>query len=318
MNGVIDTRDRLALGVNPCGEQPLEDRECCTLAELYLPKIPDRATWRRVIKHAYRYAKLITIASEHMQGRSREVMLRNRRIGLSVTGVTQFLATHGMDELISWLNDGYAHVDRYDGLYSQWYGVPRSIRMTTVKPSGNTSVTFGVTPGAHYSVAGRYHIRRVNNIPLDSPLVAHLADCGYPVEQSAYTPGTACISFPVDMGADVPGEDEVSLEDQLELACTLQRYWSGNAVSLTGKFDPAVYSPADLANVIGSVDRRLKTLSVLPLGNDTYAQMPYERLDATQYEALITNLRPAKVAEVAASAQVADLYCDSDRCEVTP
>jgi ribonucleoside-triphosphate reductase len=319
MNKVVDTRDSRAIGVNPCGEQPLEDRELCTLTELYLPNIPDRDTLHRTIKHAYRYGKIVTLASGWMNDdTSAEAMQRNRRIGLSVTGVAQFVAKHGEAELVSWLNDAYGHVSYYDKLYSQWYKVPQSIRMTSVKPSGTLSTMAGVTPGAHYSVAGRYYTRRIT-ISASSPLVDHFQSCGYTVEPSLHTPGDALVCFPVDAGSDVPAEDEVSLEQQIHMAQLLQRYWSGNAVSFTGKFDPKVYSPGDLARIVGEAQHKLKTLSLLPLGNDVYPQMPYEKMTPAEYGKAVENLQPTAIAEVAKHGvhDKRDAWCESDRCEVS-
>jgi adenosylcobalamin-dependent ribonucleoside-triphosphate reductase len=318
MNKVIDTRDDKAIGFNPCGEQPLEDGEMCTLTEIYLPNIPDRATLRRVIKHAYRYAKVVTIASEQIKGaRTREVMMRNRRIGLSMTGITQFLAKHGMDELISWLNDAYAHVARYDKLYSQWYRIPQSIRMTSVKPSGTVSTMAGVTPGVHFSVAGRYYMRRIN-LPARSPLMDGLAAAGYHLENSVTSSNSVVASFPVDMGADVQSEQDVSLEYQIDVAAVLQRYWSGNAVSFTGKFQRDLYSPDVLANIIGDAGKRLKALSLLPLEDDLYPQMPYEAMSAEDYDVATRKLSPINVPSVAQFGvhEVEDAYCDGEACEV--
>jgi hypothetical protein len=41
-------------------------------------------------------------------------MLRNRRIGCSVSGVTQFISRHGLHALKEWLTKGYANIAAYD------------------------------------------------------------------------------------------------------------------------------------------------------------------------------------------------------------
>ena len=63
-------------------------------------------------------------------------MLRNRRIGCSVSGVAQFITNRGLDELKEWLNDGYDVIQKWDKQYSDWMTVPNSIKTTSVKPSG--------------------------------------------------------------------------------------------------------------------------------------------------------------------------------------
>ena len=66
-------------------------------------------------------------------------MLRNRRIGCSVSGVAQFITNRGIDELKEWLNDGYDVIQEWDKQYSDWLAVPNSIKTTSVKPSGTVS-----------------------------------------------------------------------------------------------------------------------------------------------------------------------------------
>ena len=41
-------------------------------------------------------------------------MLRNRRIGCSVSGVAQFITNRGLGELKDWLNDGYDVIQEWD------------------------------------------------------------------------------------------------------------------------------------------------------------------------------------------------------------
>ena len=66
-------------------------------------------------------------------------MLRNRRIVCSVSGVAQFITTHGMEELRTWLESGYDTIQNWDKQYSDWFAVPKSIKTTSVKPSGTVS-----------------------------------------------------------------------------------------------------------------------------------------------------------------------------------
>ena len=48
-------------------------------------------------------------------------MLRNRRIGCSVSGVTQFITNRGLGTLKDWLNDGYDVIQKWDNQYSDWF-----------------------------------------------------------------------------------------------------------------------------------------------------------------------------------------------------
>ena len=316
MNKVSDTSDK-AIGFNPCAEQPLEDREMCTLADLYLPNI-SASERRKVVKHAYRYAKIVTIANQFIRDtKSREVMLRNRRIGLSQTGVAQYYEAHGPDILAGTLEEMYGYVQRYDALYSQWYRVPSSIRTTSIKPSGTVSLLANSTPGAHFAVAGQYYLRRVN-MRAGSPLAIMLAELGYPVEPSVYSEDTWVVSFPEKLPHAVRSEAEVPIAEQLLVAQILARYWADNNPSVTLKIDRDKVSVSDVVDILGQAENTLKGVSFLPLEKGLYEQMPYEELTEDQYRKYMSKIpEPFHLSgAVSGLHEVDDRFCDSDRCEI--
>ena len=99
-------------------------------------------------------------------------MLRNRRIGCSVSGIAQFITQHGIETLRQWLEAGFDTIQKLDKDYSDWFAIPRSIKTTSVKPSGTVSLLAGATPGVHFPES-RFYIRRVRlakNSPLKKPL----------------------------------------------------------------------------------------------------------------------------------------------------
>ena len=71
-------------------------------------------------------------------------MLRNRRIGCSVSGVAQFITNRGLNEFRDWLEGGYDTIQDWDKIYSDWFAIPRSIKTTSVKPSGTVSLLAGL------------------------------------------------------------------------------------------------------------------------------------------------------------------------------
>lgn len=88
----------------------------------------------------------------------------------------------GLHELRNWCEDGYAEIQRCDLEYSDWFAIPRSIKTTSIKPSGTVSLLAGATPGLHFPES-RYYIRRVR-LPHDSELVPGLRDAGYAARKS--------------------------------------------------------------------------------------------------------------------------------------
>lgn len=301
-------------GVNPCAEQMLGHREMCTLVEIFLPNITNRLEFARVIKAAFLYGKSVSLANDRIHDPvTRDIMVENRRIGLSLTGIAQFVGKHGIASLVEWMNYGYRLAEYYDYLYSEWLGVNPSIRRTTVKPSGTVSLLAGVTPGVHYPI-GRYYIRRVG-VASNSPLVDQMLAGGYRVEPDAYSDTMVKVEFPVDLGPGVIGESDVPLEAQMTLAQIAQEYWSDNGVSWTGKFDRDKYSPAALENLLGVASTKLKAVSMLPIDNTTYPQMPYETISPEDYQNYRDQLSPVNL-RVGVADHVEDKYCDTDTCEI--
>ena len=80
--------DLKVMGFNPCVEQQLEDGELCCLVETYPAKHDSYEDYLRTLKIAYLYGKTVTLANTHWP-ETNALMLKNRRIGLSQTGVVQ-------------------------------------------------------------------------------------------------------------------------------------------------------------------------------------------------------------------------------------
>jgi len=140
MDGAPDYKDHRVLGTNPCGEQSLESTldaggEMCCLVETFPHRHESKEDFLRTLKFAYMYAKIVTLGNTHWVGTNR-IQLRNRRIGTSVTGLTQFMAARGINALKEWLRDGYDTIQKWDRIYSDYLAIPRSIKTTSIKPSG--------------------------------------------------------------------------------------------------------------------------------------------------------------------------------------
>ena len=237
-------------------------------------------------------------------------MLRNRRIGLSLTGITQFLAKHSVEELREWMDTGYREVQRYDMVYSEWLGINESIRTTTIKPSGTVSLLAGSTPGVHFPIS-EYYIRRIR-IADTSPLLGPIIEAGFYVEDDVYSDNTKVVEFPVFVG-HVRSESDVSPWEQLKIAALAQRHWSDNGVSVTVSFDPKQTSEDNLAAMLEHYRYELKSVSFLPRGG-VYEQMPYEPITKERYQAMIERIKEIDFSFITNAKDSLDLYCDGDAC----
>ena len=141
--------DKNVMGFNPCVEQQLEDAELCCLVETFPTKHDDYDDYLATLKIAYLYGKTVTLANTHWPETNAK-MLKNRRIGLSQSGVVQAFNKLGRRTLLQWCDNAYNYVRELDKQYSDWLCIPQSVRMTSIKPSGTVSLLNGSTPGIHY------------------------------------------------------------------------------------------------------------------------------------------------------------------------
>jgi ribonucleoside-triphosphate reductase (thioredoxin) len=304
-----DYRDEKVAGVNPCAEQPLEDGELCCLVETF-PSLHDSyEEYQRTLKFSYLYAKTVTLISTHNRLTNR-VQKRNRRIGLSQSGIIQAIQRRGLREHLRWCDDGYRYIQNLDRIYSDWLTIPRSIKTTTVKPSGTVSQLPGVTPGIHFEHSEFYN--RTVRVAKTSALLTALRSAGYRVEDDVYDKSSAVVYFPIKAPFFDRAKSEVGMWEQLELAAQMQFWWSDNAVSVTVHFRPE--EAKDIARALTLYEGRLKSVSFLPLDDHGYAQAPYQTITADQYEAAASKLKPLVL--TGASHEAQDAWCDGDSCEV--
>lgn len=320
MNDKPTFKDPKVVGSNPCGEMGLESYELCNLVEIFPTRCTDKDgkfskdEFLRTIKFAYLYAKTVSLCKSHWP-QTNAVLLRNRRIGVSISGIAQFEAAAGIHELKTWLTEGYDEIQRWDKIYSDWLCVPRSIKTTTVKPSGSISLLAGVTPGLHFPV-DRFYTRRVR-VGNNDPLLALLKDAGHKIEPCfGNEKTTSVVEFPIDCGKGTRSQRDVSMWEQVNLAQFMQRYWADNQVSITVTF--AKSEAKDLIHVLKYAQYNLKGISFLPSidGDCKYPQLPYEPISAEKYAQDFKTLSTVKYEALSKDSKDAPRYnfCDGDTC----
>lgn len=302
-----DNRDAAVMGFNPCVEQPLFDKEMCCLVETFPANHEDLDDYKRTLKFAYLYGKSVTLIPTHNQ-HTNAIILKNRRIGTSQSGIIQSFQKIGRREHFRWSNEGYLYIRNLDTVYSDWLCVPRSIKVTTVKPSGTVSLLPGATPGVHYPHS-EYYLRaiRFND---KSPLIEKLEGAGYRVEVDKYSPNTKVAFFPVHEKHFDRSKSQVSMFEQLENAAQMQRYWSDNGVSATITFSKA--EAGQIKYALELYETRLKAISFLPMEDHGYEQAPYAEITKIEYNEYMKSIK--KVKWSGDTHELDEKFCDSEAC----
>jgi ribonucleoside-triphosphate reductase len=311
--------DDKATLVNPCGEIALENFELCNLSEVFPTKCNNINDFYDSIKYSTFYSTTVSLLPTH-RPETNHVIARNRRIGVSISGIAQwanFSKSHPWGEMnytrmTTILRNAYSLIREYNEQLAKDAGVPKSVRVTTVKPSGSISLLAGATPGVHYPVS-RYAIRRIR-IGADSPLVKTLQDANVPYEKDNYSDNTLVFEFVIDHG-DVRPCQEVSPWEQFSLVSMLQRCYSDNCVSATIYFDKEK-DGKDVEKMLAMYIPILKSVSMLPHSGHGYKQAPYEPIDEQTYNERLKLYKKLNFSNINGNVPVGSKFCSGDTCDL--
>lgn len=270
-------------GYNPCAEQSLDPYETCCLAEIFLPNIESKEEFLDILELLYRVNKhSLTLKSHHPE--TEKVVHKNMRMGIGLTGILQATETQN-----SWMDEGYEYLRDFDDRYSEMKGFNRSIKLTTVKPSGTLSLLPGVTPGIHPAYA-QYMYRRIR-IAAGHELVEQCRQNGYPIEYVKNFDGsedynTVVVTFPFAYPIGTKLAKDMTALDQLKEIKRLQEKWSDNSVSCTIYYRKEEI-PAIREYLHKHYRNNHKSLSFLLHSDHGFAQAPYEEITKEQFDEMV-------------------------------
>jgi ribonucleoside-triphosphate reductase len=272
-------------GYNPCAEQSLEPFETCCLAEIVLPNISSDDELEDIAELLYRINKhSLMLPCHHPE--TEAVVHKNMRMGIGLTGVLQ-----ATEEQLGWLDEAYKYLRNYDEWYSNEKGWNKSIKLTTIKPSGTLSLLPGVTPGIHPGYA-QYMYRRIR-IASNNSIVDVCKSNGYPVEyhrnfDGSEDRGTVVVTFPFSYPDGTTLAKHLSAIDQLKWISKLQSIWSDNSVSCT-----VYYRKEELPEIkeylAENYSTNHKSLSFLLHSEHGFDQAPYEEITLEEFERLVNS-----------------------------
>jgi ribonucleoside-triphosphate reductase (thioredoxin) len=289
-------QDNSIEGFNPCAEIALGDGESCNLATIFLPNVCSLEQLKEISILLYKVQKQIT-RMNYPYEKTTQIVRENARLGQSVTGILQ-----ASDEQTSWLDETYKNLRAFDETYSKEMGFPKSVRLTTVQPSGTLSLLPGITPGIHPSYA-RHYIRRVRFGSAD-PLVDACRKRGYKVQWDIGLDGREdhtryVVEFPCESPENAILAKDMTAVQQLEWVKKMQTEWADNAVSVT-----VYYRKEELSEIKSwleaNYDNSVKSVSFLLHSEHNFALAPYEEITKEVYEKMLGKINfdiPLYVAE---------------------
>lgn len=275
-------------GYNPCAEQSLCNYETCCLAEIFLSNITSYHELQEIATYVYRICKHSLVLKCHQED-TENIVHNNMRMGIGITGYMQ-----STEEQKSWLEPLYEYLRKFDEIYSAKHGFPRSIKITTVKPSGTLSLLSGVTSGCHPAIY-QYFIRRIR-IASNNNLIQLCKSKGYHVEYQRNFDGTddkntMVVEFPCCYPIGTKLANTMSAIDQLETVKHLQTVWSDNSVSCTIYY--RLNEIEDIKKWLAeNYKNNVKTCSFLLHNEHGFQQAPFEEITKEKYEEMIQKVVP--------------------------
>lgn len=305
-NGVI--------ACNPCAEIALEAWEPCNLGHVNLAAFVDKwgNTYMGDLTKAHQLMTRFLIRATFSpvgDPKSREVLDRNRRIGVGHFGVASYLAMIGQKFSEAPDNGGFKQrlrvlaeqVDKAAIEFAHELRIPVPVKKRTVAPTGTIAKMPGVSEGIH-PIFSRYFDRRIrfNTRGDDMEQVENLRTQGYHVEPDLFAPDTLVVTIPTKdslvaaveaiHGPEraeelVQSADELSLNELLAFQAMYQTYWADNAVSFTANVDPDKYTAEDVSKQLVKFAGLIKGSTLFP--EKSFPQAPYTRISKEEYESSV-------------------------------
>jgi len=281
-------------GTNPCSEIILRDREFCNLSEVVVRSSDTKES----LLHKVRLATILgtfqsTLTNfKYVSAAWKKNCSEERLLGVSLTGIMDSRLTNGkernLDHLLESLKAEAVAVNKE---FAEKMGIPQSVAITCVKPSGTVSQLVDAASGIH-ARHNPFYIRTVRGDKKD-PLTKMMTDVGFPVEDDVMNPtNTAVFSFPMKVGSSAVFRTDMTAIEQLELWLTYQKHWCEHKPSVTISVKEEEWMEVG-AWVYKHFDW-MSGVSFLPFSEHTYQQAPYQDTDKEGYEFLLKQM-PKKV-----------------------
>ena len=310
-------------GTNPCSEIILRDREFCNLSEVVVrPEDTKESLLEKVRLATILGSFQSTLTNfKYVSAAWKKNCSEERLLGVSLTGIMDNSLTNGKTKgLEILLEELKAQAVKVNKEWSKKLGIPQSVAITCVKPSGTVSQLVDAASGIH-ARHNPYYVRTVRGDKKD-PLTMMMTDMGFPVEDDVMNPtNTAVFSFPMKVDKGAVFRTDMNAIEQLELWLTYQKHWCEHkpSVTITVKEDEWM----DVGAWVYKNFDWMSGVSFLPFSEHTYQQAPYQDTDKEGYELLLKQMPKevdwAKLSEYESQDMTIgaqELACVAGACEI--
>lgn len=285
-NGRRDV-DGYDYGTNPCGEIILRSKGVCNLSEVVIREEDTLADLKEKIEVATIVGTFQSTLTNFRYLRSewKKNQEEERLLGVSMTGIMDHpVLSQASDECIEWLKELREHAIAINKEWADKLGIPQSVAITTVKPSGTVSQLVGCSSGIHPAYS-KHYIRTVRMDNKD-PLTTFFKEQGIPNEPDVTKPNDITIfSFPQQGSKSGITRNETNALEQLKLYSVYQKYWTEHNPSITVYYQDNEF--LDVGAWIYNNFSDVSGVSLLPHSDHVYKQAPYQEVTEEFYNEFV-------------------------------
>jgi ribonucleoside-diphosphate reductase alpha chain len=319
--GIYFTNDK-DWGTNPCCEIGLKPFQFCNLCEVNVSNIESQEDLNQRVKAAAFIGTLQASYTDFHYLRSiwRRTTEKEALLGVGLTGIGSGLAQQmDMEEAAGFAKEENKRV-------AKLLGIKKASRVTTIKPSGTSSLVLGCSSGIH-AWHSEYYVRRIR-VGKNEDIYHYLA-INHPelVEDEYFRPhDTAVISVPqkAPENAILRTETSISL---LERVKWFSQNWvkkghlkGNNTHNISATVSLKEFEWDNAGEWMWSNREYYNGLSVLPYDGGTYKQAPFEDCTEVEYNRMMESLKDVdltKIVEVDDNTNLSgEIACAGGACEV--
>jgi len=309
-------------GTNPCCEIALRSYQFCNLCEVNVSNVVDQADLNARVEAAAFIGTLQAAYTDfhYLRDIWRKTTEKDALLGVGMTGIGSG-AILGLD-----LKLAADLAKQTNEMVAERIGINKAARVTTVKPSGTSSLVLGTSSGIH-AWHNDYYIRRIR-VGKNEAIYTHLA-IHHPelVEDDFFKPTIqAVISVPQKApdGSILRTENVMDMLERVKLFNTKwvkkghRKGANTNNVSATVSIKEGEWEA--VGNWMWENRDTFNGLSVLPYFGGTYTQAPFEDITKEQFDEMVGHLHGidlSKVVEFSDNTALMDqAACAGGACEI--
>ena len=323
--GFIFTNDK-DMGVNPCAEIALKPNQMCNLTEINASSVKDQEDFNERVKSATFIGTLQAAYTDFHYLRSvwRKTVEKDALLGVSMTGIAS-------ENVMSLDFEQAGNVAKQENeRVASLLGINKASRITTIKPSGTTSLVLSTSSGVH-AWYNDYYVRRIR-VGKTEAIYKYLSE-NHPelVEDEHFNPTqTAVISIPqkAPEGALLRTESPIATLERIK---KLHKEWikAGHrkgvnthnvSCTISVKKDENVNEWPEVGEWMWGNRDSYSGISVLPYDGGTYIQAPFEDITKEKYDEMVQHLNKVDLTKVIEEDDNTDLSgeiaCGASGCEV--